>query len=582
MLLIIETALVAVAVLAALLFPKLGTSWFAVLEVGFARLARRRRLAVFTAGAATLGLRLVLLPVLPLPEPAVHDEFSYLLAADTFAHGRLANPTHPMWLHFETFHVNQKPTYVSMYYPAQGLILAFGQAVLGHPFWGVWLSAGLMCAATCWMLQGWMAPSWALLGGLLAMVRLGTFSYWMNSYWGGAVATFGGALVLGALPRISRRWRLRDTLLMGIGFAILANSRPYEGIFFSIPVLAALLLRMLQPSAPPFRIILYRTLIPLFLLFGVTLGFMGYYCWRTTGSPFETPYLVNARTYFPVPFFPWQAPNNTPLYHHAEIENFYRGWVMQQYEFARHHPFILIFVRACVAWFFFLGPLLTLPLLAICFVLPYGTSFRHLTYRTKFLLIVCGAVFLGAMLPIGFDPHYIAPATCAFYALIVIAMQRVRKWWPQNRPVGIALVRAVPIIATLMFILRASQPSAGTADTPLKLATWYAPVVFNTYRARIISRLNATTERHLVIVRYRPDHITNNDWVYNGADIDNSKVVWARDMGEKQNSELTEYFKNRKVWLVQPDTVPPSLSPYSVEQERSNVAFKGFSAGKAP
>jgi len=131
-------------------------------------------------------VRAMLLPVWPIPTPSVYDEFSYILQADTFAHGRLANPAHPLWHFFESIYILQQPTYASRFPPAQGLAMAAGQVLFGQPWFGVWLSVGVLAAALCWALQGWLPPGWALLGAFIGL-DLCLFSYWMNSYWGGAV-----------------------------------------------------------------------------------------------------------------------------------------------------------------------------------------------------------------------------------------------------------------------------------------------------------------------------------------------------------------------------------------------------------
>src|SRR5580704_5380879 len=205
------------------------------LERALKRLARHR-LAPLAVGAFALALRAIVLPVEPIPIPRGHDEFSYLLQADTFLHGCLANPTHPMWEHFETFHVDQIPTYASMYPPLPGLVLAAGQLLLRTAFGGVWLSVGVMCAVLCWALRGWFTPGWAMLAAFIAAIRLGTFTYWGDSYWGGALAAIGGALLFGALPRLIRASRARDGFLAALGVVILANTRPYEGAVFSVAV----------------------------------------------------------------------------------------------------------------------------------------------------------------------------------------------------------------------------------------------------------------------------------------------------------------------------------------------------------
>jgi len=207
---------------------------FTRLESLFSQFAQCRSLVVFTLFFGVIAIRLAVLPLLHVPVPGIHDEFSYLLMGDTFAHGRLANPPHPMWLSFETFHVNWFPTYSSIYPPAQGAILAIGQ-LLGSPWIGVLLSTAAMCSAIAWMLQAWLPSRWALLGGLLAAIKFGVASYWMNSYWGGAAAAIGGALLLGALGRISKHPAAWNGVMLASGVAILANSRPYEGLLFCIP-----------------------------------------------------------------------------------------------------------------------------------------------------------------------------------------------------------------------------------------------------------------------------------------------------------------------------------------------------------
>jgi hypothetical protein len=541
-------------------FPLFGDHFFSVIEKTGTRLARRRRLAVIAVAGAVVTLRLGILPIIPTPVPRVGDEFSYLLAGDTFAHGQLTNPPHPMWIFFDTFNVNQHPTYMSKYPPAQGAVLALGE-ILGHPWIGVLLSCAAMCASMLWALQGWLPARWALLGALMFMFHVGLFSYWMNSYWGGAVAATGGALVTGAFPRIIRSWRPRDALLLGLGVSILANSRPFEGLIFCIPVALGLLYFLWRERKEMWRRWLPGVILPLCIIAALCGSFMVYYNWRGTGDPLLFPYTLNNRDYLSSPVFAWGTASGPQLqYTNPQLAGFYNGWRDTWFQ-GRINSFrtlsrVAVHVTARVTYFFLL-PELCLIAAALFFVFrdrkfrliaaALFFVFRDKKFRLLFLqLFIC----LGGLASVvWFLPHYAAPLACVLFVLTTETLRRARHFEVLGRPVGVGFSRVIVLFALISapFHYRHRIISPPEMDR----------------RAQLSAQLNATPGQHLVIVRYSEEHQLAEEWVYNCADIDHAKIVWAREIPGVDLHPLLRYFASRQVWLVKPDVSSLQLSHYT-------------------
>jgi len=520
---------------------------------GASALAQRPLVACLAVFLFTIGIRAALLPILPVPWPAVHDEFSYLLAGDTYASGRLTNPPHPFWQHFESFHIIQQPTYASKYPPMQGLALAFGERFFHQPWIGIWLSAGLMCAAVCWMLEGFLPLPLAFIGALLVALRIGILSYWMNSYWGGAVPAIGGALLLGAVPRIAlkRQYGLKrqyaHAITWAAGLAILLNSRPYDGAVLALLSAAVVVWKCGRSSL--------RLILPAAAMLVPTAAFMLYFNARVTGNPFELPYELHERQYVVANNFAWSNDNPAPVYRHAVLQTFWTKINVDQARRMRAHPLSSYLVKLAAMYGFFFC---FYPLFIPALIWPYPLR----TPEERMALVLLAGGLLSLLPVVGFQYHYVAAIMPLFYLRVLQSADRLREWRPSAKPIGLAMAVMLLAMIPLQF---------GREVWKIETQGVYALPMAQPYHA-MVRRLEALPGRQLVLVRYGPKHDPFQEWVYNRADIDAARIVWAREMGPPEDAALIEYFRGRSVWLLEPDRSPPKLTPYAAAGALQNLA----------
>lgn len=544
-----------------LLLPALALVWryvptFSGAIRGFGDLGRRRGLAVVVVMLGTALGHLAVRPILGSPDPRIADEFSYLLGADTFLHGRLANPPHPHWQFFETVHVNQQPTYVSMYPPAQSLFLAAGK-LAGSYFLGVALTSVLFCGLLTWALQAWVNPIWAFVCGWLAMLRFSLFSYWGNSYWGGFVPALGGVLLLGVVGRLRRdepRSRAQRSALAAAcaaGLLLLGNSRPYEGLVFSL-VMLAYYFRQFPRLRLTARELGTSLVLPLVLIGAMGGAWMGYYFWRTTGNPLKMPYVVNQETYAKAPLFVLGKERaDYPHYRHPRMAKLYLSYVYNVYVTTQRPEGYLLLLRERLLglWTFYLGPLFTIP-----FAIGGWLALRERSRLAPFLGFF--AVVIAIAFEVWSHPHYLAPASGAIWLLTAWGLEWL---WKEERRGTRLLVAAILASVALMTILRATYPMYREADTCY--SDWADPKTGMDGRRDIVELLRRFPGNNLVFEHVNILNGTvHQEYVYNTADIDSQQIVWAGDMGPEKDDELLRYYSDRRAWVL--DMSNRRLAPY--------------------
>jgi len=461
--------------------------------------------------------------------------------ADTLLHGRLANPPHPLHQFFETFFVLQQPTYSSMYPVGQGALLAFGRLISGIPWTGVLLATGGFCAACYWMLRGWVTPGWALVGGLLAVAEFGPLCQWTNSYWGGgSLAAAAGCVVFGALPRIREYARPRDCLLLGVGFGVHVLTRQFESVFLLLAI-ALLLRRRIWPAGGYAAL----ALIPVAMVILLQNR-------AVTHSWFTLPEQLHRYQYgVPITLTVEPLPTpHVPLTHEQEMD--LRAESLQHGAGTDTIGAFLLRLEYRVRYyrFFFLPPLY-LALVGFVGVMP----------RWWWVAATLGIFALGTNLFPYLLLHYLAGVAGLFVLMSVVGLRRLSEW---RMGAEIAFVLVVLCGAEFLGWYGLHLFERPQLYPLLRYETWDSINHEGQARKRVQvnDELAEIPGELLVFVRYSARHIYQEEWVWNGADIDGQRIVFARDLGTDEDQKLIRYYSNRKVLVLEPDGVEAKLSAW--------------------
>jgi len=378
-----------------------------------------------------------------------------------------------------------------------------------------------------------------LLGAFIGL-DLCLFSYWMNSYWGGALAAIGGALLIGAWVRIVRAKWWRYAWVFGIGAVIVILARPFEGLLLVVPALVAL--GMADRTA--------RVWLPIIMTGVLGASWLAYDNYRITGHPLRLPYREYYEQYETVPPFSIVPISTTArAFRHFDLESRNRA----TYQRARSWH---LFIERPLDWLTMLrydyGNLIWL--LPVIVFMPALCRSR----RTRFTLILTAIIGAASLIEVWWYPHYGAPFLAALLILVVQSMRYLRAWKYHGREVGRFLVSAIPVAVFMVTIASEAEAIATHRTTDQTQAT----------KAQIAQKENIEREllkkqpgRHVIFVSYAGLPSPHEEWIYNRANIETAPVIWALDLGQTENEKLRRYYAGRSFWRFKPaDSL--SLRPY--------------------
>jgi len=302
-------------------------------------------------------------------------------------------------------------------------------------------------------------------------------------------------------------------------------------------------------------------ILPMAALLAPVFAWMGYYNYRVTGRALEMPYVAYDKQYTVWSPFLWQTqPRPAPAYTSSAIRDFWLVADEAQNQFAHDHLLKTHVSDLLGLARFFLGWPIVLCMLA--FAVPLSKNPKA---RRAFLL--CAVFYAGCAMDARLFPHYAAPATALVYVLAAYAL---RTGWrhspgsPRERWMLAGGVVALFVVTTAVGLFTPKNRFYfNAADYHVKAK-----------RAHTEEQLLHEPGQHLVLVRYGPRHDLYEELVYNAADIDGSRVVWAHSLGTEKDADLIRYYSKRKTWLLEEDG-EVKLKRYSASTESTTPTHVG-------
>jgi hypothetical protein len=335
----------------------------------------------------------------------------------------------------------------------------------------------------------------------------------------------------------------RHAVLLGLGIGVHLLTRPYESIFllagvilFFVPVKRRMLKPALWVAATA-----AAAMTPAAALMAVHNHAM-------TGRFLTLPYTLSQQQYGVPAAFTFQSAPAPRRELTPQQESDYKMQLSYRPTGRETITTYLLRLEYRVRYyrFFFLAPLyLALPF--------FFTALR--AYRFVWVTLTLALFAVGTNFYPFFFTQYVGGVTCLFVLLAVTGLRRLNR---EAAWIILALCGAHFVFWYGVHVFDASAVSRSLAP----FETWDGINHANPSRRIAVNRmLAAQPGQQLVIVRYTPQHVFQDEWVYNDADIDAARVVWARDLGD-EDEKLLRYYPGRTAWLLEPDAQPPRLTPY--------------------